>query len=166
MGLNDQLARQFLMGVRSKISFGLYWHAKIAVTHQKTLETWWCNMLRTWLGAKRRLSRKYVFEAAGVPKIRDFSAYLLVKRSFTQKAKNLETYPIPSITNSLNIISKTRSRNHTFDRDVRPGTISKTDSTDFEVWKRKHGSATAWLTTILIRPITRYVFRTLWCQVA
>ena len=106
-------------------------------------------MLRTWLGAKRRLSRKYVFEAAGVPKIRDFSAYLLVKRSFTQKAKNLETYPIPSITNSLNIISKTRSRNHTFDRDVRPGTISKTDSTDFEVWKRKHGSATAWLTTIL-----------------
>jgi len=106
-------------------------------------------MLRTWLGAKRRLSRKYVFEAAGVPKIRDFSAYLLVKRSFTQNSKNLKTYPIPSIKKSLKIINKTRSRDHIFDKNVRPGTISKTETMDFEVWQREHGSATAWLTTIL-----------------
>ena len=106
-------------------------------------------MLRTWLGAKRRLSRKFVFEAAGVPKIRDFSAYLLVKRSFSQNTKNLRSYPIPSITNSLKIINKTRSRDHIFDRNVRASTIAKTETMDFEMWQRKHGSATAWLTTIL-----------------
>ena len=149
MGLNDHLSRQFVLGVRSKFCFGLYWHAKIAATHQKTLETWWCNLLRTWLGAKRRLSREYVFEAAGLPKIRDFTAYLLVKRSSSQKAKNLEFYPIPSIPNSIIIINRSRRRSHTFDRNVRPGTISQTQCVDFQVWQQQHGSATAWLTSIL-----------------
>ena len=149
MGLNDHLSRQFILGVRSKFCFGLYWHAKIAATHQKTLETWWCNLLRTWLGAKRRLSRKFVFEAAGLPLIRDFSAYLLLKRSHTQTQKNLEFYPIPSIPNSIQIINRARSRSHIFDRNVRPNTIAKTDKTDFLVWQQAHGSATAWLTSIL-----------------
>ena len=76
MGLNDSLARQFLMGVRSKFCFGLYWHAKIAAVHQKTIETWWCNMLRTWLSAARQLSRKIVFKAAGVSKSVYFQVFV------------------------------------------------------------------------------------------
>ena len=149
MGLNDNLARQFVLGVRSKLCFGLYWHAKLAECHRKTLETWWSNMLRTWLGAKRRLSRKYVFEAAGLPKIQDFSAYLLVKRSYFQGQKNLESYPIPSLPDSLKIIKATRTRNHTFDRNFRQSTRNKPENTDFSVWQSEHGSATAWLTSIL-----------------
>ena len=149
MGLNDSLCRQFVLGARAKFCFGLYWQAKIAKVHQNTLETWWTNLLRTWLGARRRLSREFVFQAAGLPKIRDFSTYLLLKRSFFQKQKNLESYPTPSIPNSLEIISKTRTRDHAFDRDTRPKTRVKTDVMDLDVWERNHGSASAWLTSTL-----------------
>jgi len=75
IGLKDSLCRQFVLGARAKFCFGLYWQAKIAKIHQNTLETWWTNLLRTWLGARRRLSRKFVFEAAGLPKMRNFSTY-------------------------------------------------------------------------------------------
>ena len=149
MGLNDQLCRQFVLGVRSKFCFGLYWQAKIAKVHQNTLETWWTNMLRTWLGARRLLSRRFVFEAAGLPKIRDFSTYLLLKRSFFQTQKNLEFYPLPSIQTTLKLISKQRTRTHVFDRNVRCSTRSKTDATDINVWEHEHGSATTWLTSTL-----------------
>ena len=149
LGLNDHLARQFVLGVRAKFCFGLYWQAKIAKTHQNTLETWWTNILRTWLGARRLLSRVFVFEAAGLPKIREFSAYLLVKRSFYQHQKNLEFYPVPSITDSIAATRQTRTRSHTFDRNVRNSTRSQTDNVDFSVWQCEHGSAAAWLTSIL-----------------
>ena len=149
MGLNDHLARQFVLGVRAKFCFGLYWQAKIAKIHQNTLETWWTNMLRTWLGARRLLSRTFVFQAAGLPKIREFSSYLLVKRSFFQHQKNLEFYPVPSITSSIATTRRTRTRTHIFDRNVRNSTKAKTDTIDFSVWQSEHGSAAAWLTGIL-----------------
>ena len=149
MGLNDHLARQFVLGVRSKFCFGLYWQAKIAKTHQNILETWWCNILRTWLGARRLLSRKFVFQAAGVPKIREFASYLLIKRSFLQTQKNLEFYPVPSITNAISATRRSRTRTHTFDRNVRSSTRAQTNSVDFSVWQSEQGSAAAWLTSIL-----------------
>ena len=150
MGLNDHLARQFVLGVRSKFTFGLYWHAKIAQTHQNTLETYWTNILRTWLGARRALSRTFVFEAAGLPKIRNFSTYLLFKRSFFQTQKNLEFYPVTSITNALESTTRTRTRTHEFDRNVRSTTIAKTAETDVEIGKREHGFASTWLINTLI----------------
>ena len=149
MGLSDHLCRQFVLGVRSKFCFGLYWHAKIAKVHQKTLETWWTNMLRTWLGARRLLSRKFVFEAAGLPKIREFSSYLLLKRAYFQHQKNLESYPLPSISKILEKIRKKRTRSHVFDRNTRSTTRSKTDAMDLIVYERENGSATSWLTEIL-----------------
>ena len=119
-----------------------------AKIHKNTLETWWCNILRTWLGARRLLSRKFVFEAAGLPIIRDFSTYLLAKRSFFQKEKNLEFYPVPSIPTFLEKISHTRTRTQT-SRRVRITTISKTDETDRTVWQKENGSAATWLMSTL-----------------
>lgn len=149
MGLNDSLARQFILGIRSKFTYGLYWLGKIAQTHMKTLETWWTNMMRTWLGARKLLSRKFIFQASGLPKIKDFAEYLLVKRSYFQKSKNLASYPVPSIKESLKLINKNRSRNHKFDRDVRESTACQTEKIDFVIRQREKGSAAAWLSSIL-----------------
>ena len=91
----------------------------------------------------------FVFQAAGLPKIREFSSYLLVKRSFFQHQKNLEFYPVPSITSSIATTRRTRTRTHIFDRNVRNSTKAKTDTIDFSVWQGEHGSAAAWLTGIL-----------------
>ena len=150
MGLNDHLCRQFVLGVRSKFCFGLYWQAKIAKTHQNTLETHWTNLLRTWLGARRRLSRRFIFETSGLPKIREFSTYLLAKRAYFQNQKNLDFYPTPSISKALEILSRTRTRVHIFDRDTRPGTMDRTDDMDTEIWQREHGSASTWLLSTLL----------------
>ena len=84
-----------------------------------------------------------------MPKIRDFSTYLLAKRAFFQKQKNLEFYPVPTIPRALEILSQTRTRAHEFDRQMRSSTIRRTDEMDLEIWQREHGSASSWLLSTL-----------------
>ena len=60
LGLNDNLARQFVLGCRNKLTYGLYWLAKIPKTRFELLEKWWTNLQRAWLGARNRISRNLV----------------------------------------------------------------------------------------------------------
>ena len=68
LGLSDALARQFALGIRCKITYGLYWYFKVAETRKQLLERWWCNVQRTALGARKALSRSYIYLASGFPK--------------------------------------------------------------------------------------------------
>ena len=146
LGLNDNLARQFVLGCRNKLTYGLYWLAKIPKTRFELLEKWWTNLQRAWLGARNRISRNLVFEASGLPKIRNFSSYLLLKRAFFWGRKNLPTRPTFSIHDTVH-----KSKTSIPRRKVSPrhSTKAVTAEADYQHFLRQTNSASAWLGEIL-----------------
>ena len=144
--LNDSLSRQFVLGCRNKITYGLYWLAKIPKTRREVLETWFCNLQRAWLGARNRIARELVYRASGLPKIWDFSGYLLLKRAFFWERKKLPNRPTFSIPDTQNRPKTSSTRNHV---SPRLSTRKKTAETDFNLFLRTTNSASAWLGEIL-----------------
>ena len=129
LGLSDHLSRQFAMTIRCKIVYGIHWIFKIPKTHLETLELWWCNTLRAYLGARRRLSRSYLFAGAGLPKIENYANYILVKRAFHWASKKLTDRPFLPISEILKSVS-TQHKTHTM--LIRPPTSQTTPSSLFK----------------------------------
>lgn len=146
LGLNDGLARQFVLGCRNKLTYGLYWLAKIPKTRFELLEKWWSNLQRAWLGARNRISRNLVFEASGLPKIRNFSSYLLLKRAFFWSRKNLPNRPTFSIYETFQKSKTSISRRRISPRSY---TRAVTAEADHQHFLRQINSASAWLGEIL-----------------
>ena len=146
LGLNDSLARQFVLGCRNKLTYGLYWLAKIPKTRFELLEKWWCNLQRAWLGARNRIPRNLVFEASGLPTIRQFSSYLLLKRAFFWDGKKLPKRPTFSIRNTVQNSKTSVARART---SPRLSTKNATATADYQHFLRKTNSASAWLGEIL-----------------
>jgi len=145
LGLNDSLSRQFVLGCRNKITYGLYWLAKIPKTRREVLETWFCNLQRAWLGARNRISRNLVYEASGLPKIMDFGSYLLLKRSHFWGRKKLTTRPTSSV---QEIMNRPNASEYV---SPRQSTRDRSAEADFDLFLRSTNSASAWLGDILKR---------------
>ena len=140
LGLSDHLSRQFAMTIRCKIVYGTHWVFKIPKTRLETLELWWCNTLRAYLGARRRLSRSYLYAGAGLPKIINYANYILVKRAYFWDSKNLTTRPFLPITKILNSI-KSQHKIHTL--TTRTSTSQSTSTSLFKERKTFTNSANA-----------------------
>ena len=153
LGLSDCLGRQFVLGCRNKLTYGLYWLAKIPKTRRELLEKWWCNLQRGWLGARNRISRSFIFEASGLPKLWDFSSYLLLKRAFFWDRKQLPkrpTFSIPEILHKAKTIIK-RDSLFPSHKSTRNTTQAATAQADFLFFTRSTNSASAWLGDILAK---------------
>ena len=144
LGLSDALARQFAMTVRSKITYGLYWFYKLCDTRKELVERWWRNVLRATLGARKALSRSYLFLASGLPKIANFNNYLLTKRAYFWHLKNVPSRPIPTIQTTLDNLPKppTYLRN-------RKTTSQKTSTSLYAKRTRETNAPTAALSKIV-----------------
>ena len=143
LGLSDALARQFALGIRCKITYGLYWYFKVAETRKQLLERWWCNVQRTALGARKALSRSYIYLASGFPKIQNFNQYLLTKRAFFWYTKKVPTRPIPTLKSTLEALpNATNSR-------TRRTTSQQSSQSRFEKHSRTTNPPTAALHKIV-----------------
>ena len=146
LGLSDHLSRQFAMTIRCKIVYGIHWIFKIPKTRLETLELWWCNTLRAYLGARRRLSRSYLFAGAGLPKIEHYANYILVKRAFHWDSKKLTDRPFLPIPEILKSVS-TQHKTHTM--LIRPPTSQTTSTSLFKKRRTITTSANAALMGIV-----------------
>ena len=145
--MNDRLAREFALGLRSKFTYGVYWWCKIPETRKKSLETWWSNTLRAAFGARRRLSRCYLFAAAGVPPLEPFVDYLVAKRAFNWSAKNLDRRPFITIQQALEALPD-RSTPQT-SHSVRQSTMRSHAQASYDLMTRKTSGITAKIHSIV-----------------
>ena len=146
LGLSDRLARQFVMGCRNKLFYGLYWISKIPETRRECLEKWWCNLLRSWLRAKNTVHRHLLFKASGLPNIENFSNYLLLKRAYFWGTKGLPDRPTASIAQILTRTGPARTNTRV---QTRQSTQTRTSDSDFRYYCRESNTANARLATIL-----------------
>ena len=141
LGLSDRLAREFVLGLRSKFTYGVYWWCKIPETRKKSLETWWANALRATLGARRRLSRCYLFAAAGVPELEPFVDYLIAKRAFHWNSKNLERRPFCTLQQAIEALPDHST--HQNSHNVRTSTKKSHARASYDLMTRNSTGITA-----------------------
>ena len=144
--MRDRLARQFVMGCRNKLFYGLYWISKIPETRRESLEKWWCNLLRSWLRARRTVHRHLLDKASGLRNITNFSNYLLIKRAYFWDQKGIPSRPTSSI---AQILARNAIPRPVTDRSTRLSTLIRTADADFRYYCRESNTANARLSTIL-----------------
>ena len=144
--MRDRLARQFVMGCRNKLFYGLYWISKIPETRRESLEKWWCNLLRSWLRARRTVHRHLLFKASGLPNITNFSNYLLTKRAYFWDQKGIPSRPTASMNQ---ILTRNSIPRPVTGRASRPTTQTRTADADFRYYCRESNTSSARLSTIL-----------------
>ena len=146
LGLSDHLSRQFAMTIRCKIAYGTHWIFKIPATRLETLELWWCNTLRAYLGARRRLSRSYLYAGAGLPKIINYANYILVKRAYFWDSKNLNSRPFLTI---QQILQNLQNQHKTHNLTTRLSTSQNTSTSLFQKRKTDTNSTNAALMALV-----------------